>query len=110
MERKNAHIYLVSSVIIGLVILIAVWLGEPVERNDLSVTFSQGSLPGTTDIHNVAPSYQYRLNEGFNWVNVTGDSVENIAVRPGDSIFIRDIDVPGLAERYILTEEDILTP
>lgn len=105
MENKNAKIYLWTALALGVIILLAVWLGTPVDEDRLGVQLSAGSEPGTVLLENTKDSYQYSIDNGQSWINIDGLEVDNIAADIGDVILVRDIDVIGLADDYTVTAD-----
>ena len=92
MEEKNAKIYLITVIILAIAILSAVWFGTPEEPDTLNVTLSPGETPGIVQLNNVQDSYQYSLDNGLTWVNITQDGSIEIPAEAGDTLLIRDID------------------
>lgn len=105
MEEKNAKIYLITVIILAIAILSAVWFGTPEDTDKLNVTLSPGETQGIVQLNNVQDSYQYSLDNGFTWVNITQDGSIEIPAEAGDTLLIRDIDITGIAETYSISED-----
>ncbi len=105
MEEKNAKIYLVTVIILAIAILSAVWFGTPEESDTLNITLSSGETRGTVQLDNVQDSYQYSLDNGLTWVNITQDGSIEISAEAGDTLLIRDIDITGIAQSYVIPED-----
>lgn len=105
MEEKNAKIYLITVIILAIVILSAIWLGTPEASDPFNVTLNPGENAGTVAINNVQDSYQYSLDNGITWVNITVNGSLEIPAEAGDTLLIRDIDITGVAEIYAITED-----
>ena len=105
MEEKNAKIYLITVIILAIAILSAVWFGTPEETDTLNVTLSPGETQGIVQLNNVQDSYQYSLDNGLTWVNITQDGSIEIPAEAGDTLLIRDIDIIGIAETYAISED-----
>ena len=105
MEEKNAKIYLVTVIILAIAILSAVWFGTPEDTDTLNVTLSPGETQGIVQLNNVQDSYQYSLDNGLTWVNITQDGSIEIPAEAGDTLLIRDIDITGIAQSYAIPED-----
>lgn len=107
MAQKNAKIYGLTSILLAVLILGAIWLGSPVERDDLNVIIIPGNAPESIRLTDVEPSYQYSLDGGLSWTTIGATATMDILVGDATDIIVRDIDVTGIAERYNI--EDALS-